>query len=301
MAGEQAERRRLADEAAARLIATLDVVLGERLVPEPGVKPDRYADGVVVNGFGLLERCPRRAAHPADDFTETVATARRRVALAALRRLGDDASPAADAATAVDEVLSERTDLARNLAAWVEQLDRAGRAAVAAAAITWCSSVQRLVGSDGSIRWADPSSASHWDVPDRLVRVSASYDAVRGGVVTGERLLLVADGAGGPSDRLRAAYLALVRTLGTRHAPLRVTLAAPSRGTMERIDVDEDLLTLAVDRVVEHVVVRADRDAAAPRPGRWCAHCHLLELCDEGRSFLAAPADAAASVAAPDT
>ncbi|MFN7150110.1 MAG: hypothetical protein ACK4V6_11590 [Microthrixaceae bacterium] len=289
MAGEQAERRQLAALAAERLTSTLDVVLGDRLVPEPGVKPDRYADGVVVNAFGLLERCGRRAANPADDFTETVATARRRVGLAALRRLGDDASPAVDAATAVDEVLSERTDLARNLAGWVEQLDRAARAAVAASSITWCTSVLRLVGLEGSIRWADPSSASHWDVPDRLVRVSASYDAVRGGVVTGERLLLVADGVGGPSDRLRAAYLALVRSLGTRHAPVRVTLAAPSRGTMERIDVDEALLTLAVDRVVEHVAVRADR-AAAPLPGRWCAHCHLLELCEEGRDVVDAAA-----------
>jgi hypothetical protein len=284
MAGEQAERRQLAALAAQRLTSTLDAVLGDRLVPEPGVKPDRYADGVVVNAFGLLERCGRRAAHPADDFTETVATARRRVGLAALRRLGDDASTATDVAAAVDEVLTERTDLARNLAGWVEQLDRAGRAAVAASSITWCTAVLRLVGSDGATRWADASSGSHWDVPDRLVRVSASHDALRGGVVTGERLLLVADGVGGPSDRLRAAYLALVRSLQSRHAPSRVTLAAPSRGTVERIDVDEALLTLAVDRVVEHVAVRADRDAAAPLPGRWCAHCHLLDLCEEGRA-----------------
>jgi hypothetical protein len=286
MADGQAERRQLAELATDRLTSTLDVVLGDRLVPEPGTKPDRYADGVVVNAFGLLERCGRRAANPADDFAETVATARRRVGLAALRRLADDASPAADVAAAVDEVLSERTDLARNLAGWVEQLDRAGRAAVAASSITWCTSVLRLVGLDGSTRWADPSSGSHWDVPDRLVRVSASHDALRGGVKSGERLLLVADGAGGPSDRLRAAYLALVRSLQSRHAPLRVTLAAPSRGTMERIDVDEALLTLAVDRVAEHVAMRSDRDAAPPRPGRWCAHCHLLELCEEGRSVL---------------
>lgn len=286
MAGEQSERRQLAELATQRLTSTLDVVLGDRLVTEPGVKPDRYADGVVVNAFGLLERCGRRAANPADDFAETATTARRRVGLAALRRLADDASPAVDAAAAVDEVLSERTDLARNLAGWVEQLDRAGRAAVAASSITWCTSVLRLVGLDGSIRWADTSSGSHWDVPDRLVRVSASHDALRGGVVTGERLLVVADGAGGPSDRLRAAYLALVRSLQSRHAPLRVTLAAPSRGTLERIDVDEALLSLAVDRVAEHVALRAEPEVAAPRPGHWCAHCHLLDLCDEGRAVL---------------
>jgi hypothetical protein len=261
-------------------------VLGDRLRAEPGVKPDYYGDGVVVGGFGLLERCGRRAAHPADDFAESVHTARRRVGLAALRRIGDDASAATHAAAAVDEVLVDGMSLGRGLTEWLDGIDRAGRAAVAAAAITWCESVVRLVGTDAGIRWADSSSSSHWNVPDRLVRVSASHDALMGGVVSGERLLLVADGAGGPADRLRAGYLALVRSLGTQHAPVRVTLAAPSRGDLARVEVDDALLSLAVDRVAEHVALRADPPAAPPTPGRWCRHCHLLDLCDEGRARL---------------
>jgi hypothetical protein len=287
MAGEQLERRRLAARSAERLTASLDAVLGDRLRPEPGTRPDYYGDGVVVSAFGLLERCPRRAAHPADDFEDSVSTVRRRVGLAALRRVADDASPAHDVATAVDEVLTERSDLSRSLADWVEQLDRAGRAAVAAGAITWAAAVLRLVGPSTAVRWADASSSSHWNVPDRLVRVTATHDAVLGGVVSGERLLLVADGAGGPSDRLRAAYLALVRSLGTQHAPVRVTLAAPSRGAMTRVDVDEPLLDLAVDRVAEHLAVRADPPTAPPVVGPWCPSCHLLDLCDEGRAHVA--------------
>lgn len=285
---DQAARRALATDARARLLESVDAVLGERFRAEPGTRPDIYADGIVVSSFGLLERCARRAAVPADDFVDTVGTARRRVGLAALRQLGDDASSATHLAAAVDEVIEQRTSLSRGLADWIEGLDRAARAAVAAAAFAWAAAVARLVGPSPDIRWADASSSSHIDVPGRLVRVTASHDALLGGVVSGERLLLVADGQGGARDRLRAGYLALVRALGTQHAPTRVTLAAPSRGSLERVDVDEQLLALAVDRVAEHVAARALRDAAPATPGRWCGRCHLLELCEEGRAKLVA-------------
>ena len=76
--------------------------------------------------------------------------------LLALRRLGDDASDARDVATAVDEVLADAADWPVQLRRWVDELDRAGRAALAAATITWCTSVLRLVGRDPRIRWADP-------------------------------------------------------------------------------------------------------------------------------------------------
>ena len=191
MAGEQQARRELATAARGRLVEALDLVLGERLRTERGVKPDYYGDGIVVTQFGLLERCGRRAAHPADDFAESVHTARRRVGLAALRRLGDDASAATHVAAAVEEVLGDGVSLGRGLTDWLDGIDRAGRAAVAAAAISWCEAMVRLVGTDLTIRWADSSSSSHWDVPDRLVRMSASQDAQLGGVVSGERLLLV--------------------------------------------------------------------------------------------------------------
>lgn len=284
MAGEQAERRARATRARERLVDALAAALGDRLRVPAGERPDPYRNGVVVNAFGLTERCARRAAHPADDFVETVATARRRIGLAALRRLGDDASAADDLATAVQEVIEERTDLARGLCDWLEQLDRAGRAAVAAGAITWGTATSRLVRSGAAVRWSDALSSSAWNVPERPIRLTATHEALVGGVVSGERLLLVADGAGGPTERLRAAYLALVRSLGTQHAPVRITLAAPSRGTTSRVEVDDALLDLAVDRVVEHVAMRADPPSAPPAPGRWCRHCHLLDLCDEGRA-----------------
>lgn len=288
MAGDQTARRALAAAAHDRLVGSLDDVLGDRLRPTPGTRPDVYADGIVVQSFALLERCARRAAHPADDFVESAHTARRRVGLAALRRLADDASTSTGVAAAVDEVLRDGMSLPRQLTEWVEGLEPAGRATVAAAAITWAESLRRLVGPSASIRWADAASASRWDVPERLVRLGAAHDASTKGVVSGERLLLVADGTDLAADRLRAGYLGLVRSLGTRHAPTRVTLAAPSQGSLVRIDVDEALLALAVDRVVEHVSLRAAPATAPPRPGRWCGHCHLLDLCPAGQARVAA-------------
>jgi hypothetical protein len=291
MAGErQAERRAAATAARERLTSSLDHVLGDDWRPEPGTRPDYYSDGIVVSGFGLLERCPLRAALPADDYEPSVATARRRVGLLALRRLGDDASPADDVATAVDEVLADGSEWPPKLWEWVDQLDRAGRAAVAAAAITWCTALLRLVGSDARIRWSDPSLSNRWNVPERLVQLTATHEAQMGGVVHGERLLVLADGDGGPGDRLRAGYVALVRALGTQHAPVRVTLAAPSRGELVQVPVDDELLALAVDRVTEHVAHRAAGDRAPVAPGRWCAHCHLLEGCAQGGAHLAATA-----------
>ena len=290
--GERAEREALAEHARARLEASTDAVLGERYRPEPGTRADPYDGGLVVSGFGLLERCARRAAVPAQDYVDTAATARRRIGLAALRRLDDEASPARDLASAVAEVVEERTSVSRSLADWLEGLDRAGRAAVEAAALAWSSSVLRIVGRAPGTRWADPSASSKVDLPDRLVRLTASHDAARGGPATGERLLLVADSSGGARDRLRAGHLALVRSLGMRQTPVRVTLLAPSRGERTTVVVDEALLSLAVDRVAEHLAALTLGEHAPATPGPWCTRCHLLELCDEGRARLA-------SVAAP--
>ena len=127
-----------------------------------------------------------------------------------------------------------------------------------------------------------PSRSTRWNVPDRLVQLTATHEAQMGGVVQGERVLVVADGVGGPADRIRAGYVALVRAVGTQHAPVRVTLAAPSRGELTQVAVDADLLDLAVDRVTEHVAHRADPDRSPVVPGRWCVHCHLLQDCAEG-------------------
>lgn len=288
---DRALRRATADATSGRLVASLDSLLGDRLVHEEGTKPNYFTDGVVVDAFSVVERCGRRVAHPADDFVESVATSRRRVGLFVLRHLADQphrdgAPPAEGLPRAVDTVLREQLDWPDGLRGWVGDLDRAGRAALAGAVTTWCDGALRLVGRDPRIRWADPSRAPAWNVPGRLVQVRGSIDAIIGTVVRGEKLLTLSDAAPGPADRFRAGHHALVRALGVQHAPVRVTTGSSSTGARVVTPVDDALLDLAVDRVVEVVQHRAAPDDAPPWPGPGCAHCHLLDGCAEGLEHL---------------
>ncbi len=284
--GGRDERRHLAEGAIERVMAGLDAVLGDHHRVEPGKKrPNVYDQGLVVRPYDLTERCPSRAAQPATgEFAWSARTARRQIGLGALRLLDDDSSDASDLGAAITEVLSNRSTLGMSLAGWLDELGRPGIAAVSAAALTWASGVRQVVPPDPRVRWADPTAGARWDVPDRLVRVVANLDASMGGVVTGEVLLLVADSDADSTDRMRAAHLALVRSVLARHAPVRVTVAAPSRGVKVQVEVDRDLLDLAADRLVEHVALRVDPAGAPTRPGRWCDHCHLLEVCHAGRA-----------------
>jgi len=293
VAGDREGRRVTAEVAAQRLAASLDAVLGDRLVHVEGTKADYFGEGVVVDAFAVVERCPRRVARPADDFVESVATSRRRVGLFALRHLAeqprrDGAPSSAGLPEAVAAVVGEQLDWPDGLRGWVGDLDRAGRAALVAAVTTWCDGALRLVGRDPRIRWADPSRVPAWNVPGRLVQLRGSIDAVIGTVARGEKLLNLSDAAPGPADRLRAGHHGLVRALGVRHAPVRVTTASASTGVRVAHTVDAALLELVTDRVVEVVQHRAAPDDAPPWPGNGCSHCHLLDDCAEGTAHLVA-------------
>ena len=259
----------LASTARVRLADSLAHVLGDRFVPEPGTKPDYYGDGIVVSGFGLLERCPRRAAIPADDFVDSVATARRRVGLAR-----------APPSRRRRQRRTRRRDGGRRGA------DRCRRLAGPAAQAGWTSSTgpaaqrwppRRSPGArrccdwsarDPWIRWADPSSASHWNVPDRLVQLTATHDGPDGRgrpgrTCAGRRRWRGWSRRPDPCrvPRARAGGGHPART-GPGHAGGAVARRADRRST-----VDADLLDLAVDRVTEHVAHRADPDRSPARAG----------------------------------
>ena len=291
MTATRETRREMAESTARRLAAALDAVLGDRLVHEEGTKADYFNDGVVVDAFAVIERCARRVARPADDYVDSVATSRRRIGLFALRHLAEQPHAAgAPVGTgvrdAVETVIGEQLDWPDGLRGWVGDLDRAGRAALVGAVLTWCDGALRLVGRDPRIRWADPSRAPAWNVPGRLVQLRGSIDAVIGTVVRGEKLLTLSDAAPGPADRLRAGHHAVVRGLGVRHVPVRVTTGSASTGLRVAHVVDDSLLELVSDRVVEVVQHRSAPDDAPPWPGRGCSYCHLLDECAEGRAHV---------------
>lgn len=282
-------RRDLAESAAAWVADELDAVLGDDLSRPTNRRPD-WDEWLRVSAFSLSERCMRRAANPADDYMDTTRTARRRIGLIALRRLRSGSS--SDLLDAVRDALDDSTDWPRGLWEWTRQLDPAGRASVAAAAATWAGSLLRLLGRDDRVQWADPAQQPQAQVDRRLIRLVAPLDATSG-PPSRTRLLVVADGDGSAADRLRAGHLALVRTLQQRLAPVRVSTASPSRGTVERHQVDEELLRLATSHVAAHVAVVARRELAPARPGPGCRHCHLLEVCAEGTAYVG-PEDPAA-------
>lgn len=282
VAQDKAGRRELAEAALEQVTDGLAGIVGDRLRVVPGERrPSVYDHGLVVRPHDLLERCPRRSAQPpTGDFAWSTRTARRQIGLGALRLLEDDSSTVDDLGRAVAEVVANRSALGQSLAAWVDDLGRGGVAALTAAAVTWAAGLRRMVPSDPRVRWADPAAKANWDHPDRLVRVVAAHDASSGGVVNGEVLLLVADRDADSTDRMRAAHLALVRSMLSRHSPVRVSVAAPSRGEKVQIPVDRDLLDLAVGRLMEHVALRLEPPTAPVRPGRWCSHCHLADVCE---------------------
>lgn len=288
-------RRDLAQRARDRLEAALEPILagGRRGTNGEGEEP------IVVDGFTLTVRCPLRLVHPADDYVERTVTVRRRLGLLALRHAWEDAPPgrgdgaAPRLARAVDRALAEREDWPSGLRQWFDGLGRAGRAAVRAAVLTWCVDVTRLVGQpDGKvarkIRWADPFRQPRIDLAGRTLRLRGSLDAVLPDRAEGERLLLLGDAVPGVADRVRAGHAAVLRSLGTRSAPERVSVGSPASGHVERHPVDGALLDLAVDRIVEVVQLLAAAEEPGPVPGPWCHHCHLRPDCPEGAAHVEA-------------
>lgn len=287
------ERSEMARVAALSLQDQLDRVLDDRLLRPTDKKPE-WHEFVRVSAFDLAERCDRRAAMPADDFADSVHTARRRVGLLVLRRSAHDGT--GDLVESVRSVMEDSSGWPQGLWDWTRELDPAGRSAVAAASLTWAASLARLVAPSPSARqkvaWADPAMPPRFDVPGRLIRISAPFEASTGRPRAAV-LLSVVDGVPAASDRLRAGLVALVRTLQHRLAPVRVSLASPSRGRVEPFGVDEALLQLSVDHVVELVAKRSDPDRAVPRPSGGCRFCHLLDVCPEGTAYLRDAAEGA--------
>jgi hypothetical protein len=278
-------RRSAAAQVRARLLDAVDGTLGARLASATEERLD-------VGPFVLLERCPMRAAHPADDYIDTTATVRRRIGLAALRISaahpgeGDSRAGDCDLGFAVSEALSDRSEWPAPLRQWFDGLEPAGRVAVRGAATTWAADVIRLVGR-GHIHWSDPFRPLVWNVPGRAVRLRASVDGVIGRPRAGEKLLVVSDAAPGPGDRLRAGFVAVVHALWSGVSAVRVSIGSPAAGRVQRFDVDEALTDLAVDRLLEVLGYLSDPSTAPPVAGDWCRYCHLRDVCETGLIHLA--------------
>ena len=85
------EREALASRMTERLCDSIEQLLGEQYCVQPGVRPNYFADGLVVDAFRVTERCPRKLAGPSSDYRDSVAMSRRRIGLLAVRELANSA------------------------------------------------------------------------------------------------------------------------------------------------------------------------------------------------------------------
>jgi hypothetical protein len=273
---------RLELAAAARddLIARLDELLGERLRLERK-RPRDGTGWVDVSSHDLAAVCPARWSVPFDDFVPSAATVAGAIGRVALRERRDDEPVGA----AVARILSSVDELDRDaawFADWYEQeLDRAGRAAVRAAATTWATGAL-AVARGRRLSWATRRQLV--DVPQRTIRLRGGWDA--SDRVARPDVLLVMSGRA-PSDpalRLVAGFNALVDALLRRRVPLRVRVGSAATASSVAFPVTSELLRRAVDRVVALVGWRVDADSAPTVPGRWCRGCHLLDVCPDAET-----------------
>ncbi|UDY34809.1 hypothetical protein [Dermatobacter hominis] len=275
------DRAALAVAARDDLVGRLDALLGDRLRLEQK-RPRDGAGWVDVSAHDLALVCPSRWSVPFDDFVVTAATAAGAIGRVALRERRDGEP----VGVAVDRVLTSVDDLDRDaawFADWYEQeLDRAGRAAVRAAATTWATGALAAV-AGRPLSWATRRQLV--DVPERTIRLRANWDASDG---VSRPDVLVVMSARAPSDPalgLLAGFNALADGLLRRQVPARVRVGSPATASTVAFPVTADLLARAVERVVELVRWRAEPDAAPTSPGRWCRDCHLLDVCpDAGAS-----------------
>lgn len=274
-AGDAQRRDDLAAWTRAMLAERLETRLGEQLRPQ-GKRPRDGAGWVDVSAHDLTAACPSRWSVPFDDFVPSVTTASGALGRLALRERRDG-EPVGEAVARVAETLGDADPAAAWFASWYDQeLDRAGRAALRSGATTWA--VGALASVRGrSLSWS--TARERHCVADRAIRLSSTWDASTGGARPEVLVVVTPRSPSEPATALVAGFNALVNGLVRGRMPARVRIASAATASSTSFPVTEELLEPVVDRVVELVGWRVDRDAAPTVPGRWCRNCHLLDVC----------------------
>lgn len=274
-------RRELANRAAARLGKALDLALGDAFRATTK-RPRDGAGWFDVSGHDLAAPCPARWSVAGDDFalsTRTVAGALGRLALR-------ERHPEEPPGVAVDRVAGDLFAVEADAfyIDWYEGLDRAGRAAVRAAATTWAVGALAAVGGR-VLRWQ--TTRRTCNVADRAVRLRGGCDALDR-VARPEVLVVITGRAlGDDAVRVRAGFEALVDGMPRRQTVDRVRMGSAASAGTRAFPVTEELLDEAIGRVAELAAYRAVPDSAPTVPGRWCGDCAQLEVCPEGSALMA--------------
>ena len=230
----------------------------------------------LVVGLPLLRRAryrPDLVGLPDEPFAWKPAFVRRSLGLEIVRACAERRyrGPAAAAGPVADHALEEwrRTGWRTfHWEPWVAGLGMGARSAVLAEAVTWATPLWATFDwpdLPGTVEFGGPDD--RWSCPgvDSVHLKGRSEARLHlGGSL--RSLVSVASGRPGDGWRDELAYVALMAALSTpdRTTTARVVGLWPDAGLRLAVEVDEALLTGAVDRVVDAVAVTADVRASAP-------------------------------------
>ena len=230
----------------------------------------------------VAQVCPARAFGPRVPYAETAAGSARRVGLVALRE-----HPGRPPVERVSAALESTESFAGELAGWLRGLDRAGRAAVRAAATAWVVDTLALAHrGEAEPAWQGPRNLRFEPRPPAPV-LTAPCDATR--VTADGRLHLYLTRPGTSStDGAVAAHVAMVWALAAGQVPASVVIGHRDSLARAAFPMGDDEMDAALETVARQSRWALDPAAAPARPGPGCTHCHLRDGCDEGTAWAAA-------------
>lgn len=277
--GDPAARSELAHWAITELADRLEAEIGRRRRPSTGTTPGR-PDRIDVSAHDLAAPCAAERSVPVDDFAMSASTVAGALGRLALRERADG-EPVATAVARVLAGLGYSDPGEAWFARWcTDELDRSGRAAVAAAAVRWATGTLCTV-RGRSLVWA--ARREVYDTAGGTVRLHGNWDASDRSARPEVLLVMSGRVPGDPLAGSVAGFNALVAGALRQRMPVRVRIGSAATSTTTAYRVDREMLADTIGRVVEVVGWRIEPADAPTNPGRWCGECHLLDVCPDAR------------------
>jgi len=228
--------------------------------------------------------CPAGHLGPSEEYRDSARNAARELALETLRRNPPRGAGARrDPLAEVSATLGETTVFRPGLASWFEEIDRAERSAVVAAAVSWMVDALALAARHGEPLWHIPSHRAR-KLVSAPVTIAVRVDASRE-TRAGNHLLVLAPGPRRTDQRL-ARRIALVSAAAHGEVPVEVHIGHRDTLGRYRHGIDDEQLELGVEELTDDIRWRLSPSDAPRLPGRSCTWCALADVCPEGSAHL---------------
>lgn len=246
--------------------------------------PNGDTEPMRVDSHLAAADCPAGHLGPSEEYRDSARNAARELALETLRRNPPAGAGARrDPLTEVAATLGETTVFRPGLASWFEEIDRAQRAAVVAAAVSWMVDALALAARHGEPTWHSPSHRAR-KLGSAPVTIAVRVDASRQ-TRAGNHLLVLSPGARRTDQRL-ARRIALVSAAAYGEVPVEVHIGHRDTLGRYRHEIDGKQLDLGVEELTDDIRWRLSPSGAPRLPGRSCSWCSLADQCPEGSAHL---------------